>query len=484
MPSALPHHVLSPEMADGDAMSVARDCVSRTWPEVASRLRYPADAEDHFEEVHSALAHKFPSAFHNLGEPELQYNLPGHFTLPAEGLYPGVRCWKMSDANEPTCAPAYEAIWMTHERLGGGFRQPRRHAARRPLLRTVFGSFVPLFVRWTEVLRLTADATVGLPVGSMTPPLIMELQHLLRPDVAYVTAAFDDHGLGTLGAMLPNVVVLGHGGYAHVPLPMFNPLDGHDPLDAQDARALDATALPFASRPMLFSFLGSTYDGPDERGSAVNLLREQMCDDAEAAGAAPPRVNFTLCTTSPQFVEYIHNSSVTLSPRGLGRNALRHADVLRSHNLPVAVYDDIEFVPYRELWPSFAWSTSLRELPAFIRELKGVKEEAYQRRLAALRRLLPTHFTIRGVVEQMRAFPRGRGDLRCQRLPACPQTDCVAAHAHSSDLHAANATLSRSRLDCAAAHAAAALGTPPLLPLGMTDPQRLDCLGYIWASII
>ena len=459
-------------------MSVARECVSMTWPDFAARLRYPADAEEHFEEVHSALERKFPSAFKDLD----RY---GGDSYAIDGLYPGAMCWQNSTAGNPTCVPAYEAIWMTHERLGGGFRKQGGWTGRRKPLRTVFGGFVPLFIRWMELIRLISTPTneSGSVQESKLMPMVMELQHVLRPDVAYVTASVDDHGLGMLSQMLPNLVVLGVGGYAHVPLPEFNPLDGHDPLDADDAAALQAASKPFTSRPMLFSFLGSTYD--DLPTEPMGPIRRQMCAQAEAAGMAPPRVNFTLCMKSPRYEEYLRNSSVTLSPRGYGRNALRHGDVLRMHNLPVAVYDDVEFVPYRELWPTFAWSTSLDALPSLIQELKGTSEGSFQARLATLRHLLPTHFTVRGVVEQMRAFSLGRGDLKCQRLPTCPQTDCDIIYAQQP--YATNATtnattLSRPRVDCTIAHVAAAYGSPPVLPLRMTAQRRRDCFGWRWGD--
>lgn len=351
---------------------------------------------------------------------------------------------------------------MSHDRLGGPFRgRSRAAAASRPSLRSVFGAFIPLFVRWSTMLR------GAVPTSNDTVlPLLSELQHLLRPDVAYLTASFDDTGLGTLGALLPNLVILGMGGYAHVPIPEFNPFDGHDPLDRHDAAALQAAAPPFSSRPMLFSFLGSSHSLRKNGGDPgpIPVFRQAVCDVAAAAATTPPRVNYTLCTSSPDFKQYRANSTVTLSPRGYGRQSLRLGETIRSHNLPVAVYDDIDFVPYAELWPTFAWSASLDGLPALIGTLKTTREDDFQRRLAALRRLLPTHFTIQGVAEQMRLFARGGGDLRCQRMPACPQTDCVYRRGATAD---GNTTI-----DCASARATAT-GLPPVLPTRLTD----DCTG-------
>lgn len=132
------------------------------------------------------------------------------------------------------------------------------------------------------------------------------------------------------------------------------------------------------------------------------------------------RANYTLCETSTEFRQYMAESAVTLSPRGHGRGEMRLGEVLRSHNLPVSVYDDAPWVPYSELWPSFAWTATINELPELLLTLERTSEAAFQTRLATARALLPTHFTTQGALRQIGAFLVGEGDLRCQRLTACP----------------------------------------------------------------
>ena len=95
--------------------------------------------------------------------------------------------------------------------------------------------------------------------------------------------------------------------------------------------------------------------------------------------------------------------------------------------------------------------------------------------------MLRSHFTIDGVVGQIRAFLDGGGDLRCQRITACPTSDCEYTGVYQYDT--VNTFLGAAPLfaphpgpeamNCTRAHAMARGEMPPMLerPMATCPPE-------------
>ena len=121
-------------------------------------LAYPADAEEHFEELRAALA------------PFSQY--PGFRSHVAAGCGgPWI---------ENAFIGAFEAMWNA-----------RPEGA---CLMDFFGPFIPLFVPWTD-LWVIGVAAHRKPAKSYPPALEKALRRVLRPEVPYVAVVQNDEGL-------------------------------------------------------------------------------------------------------------------------------------------------------------------------------------------------------------------------------------------------------------------------------------------------
>ena len=81
----------------GVDVSIARSCISRTWPQLGRALTYPDDVQTHFEQIHAAIATHFgwdDSFTWEFGDAQHQGSPEGE-----------VVCWSQSG-----CAPSYEML--------------------------------------------------------------------------------------------------------------------------------------------------------------------------------------------------------------------------------------------------------------------------------------------------------------------------------------------------------------------------------------
>ena len=208
-------------------MEPVLQCLRLTTPNIQT-LRYPKDAEEHFEQLHKALAPWVQFAVNKF----MKNNTRGYHC--AEGF----------------CGPWIEDRWIEtfmstwHNRTSG------KDSTKR--LAEVFGPFIPIFMPYNDLWR--ADVVEY-------KKMIDTLQKSLRPDVAYITIASYGKAAKRLigGGMsegkrrfpimktIPNVVVLSPGGYGHVPIPHLK----------QPEKLLQAPFFkPMAKRDLLVSFMG------------------------------------------------------------------------------------------------------------------------------------------------------------------------------------------------------------------------------------
>lgn len=135
-----------------------------------------------------------------------------------------------------------------------------------------------------------------------------------------------------------------------------------------------------------------------------------------------------------EFVRYRGNdwqntlgrSHFALTPRGYGRTSFNVYESIQLGVIPIYVWDDVEWLPYRGSdnadWDSFAISVNARDVSKIPKMLKRLLEdedvEDKQKRLKELRE---SHFTYRGVIDQIAKFMIGGealSDLRCIAMPS------------------------------------------------------------------
>tara|TARA_B110001452_G_scaffold256792_1_gene250454 strand:- start:233 stop:1387 length:1155 start_codon:yes stop_codon:yes gene_type:complete len=369
----------------GNSSDAALRCLRLTTPTL--HLRYPLDAEAHYEEIRTALA-------------PWRQDAPGFQRHSAAG-YNG---------------PWLENAWISH------FEQRWKvaHARGQPL-HSVFGSLIPIMLPWTD---LWVRNNFHYPAE-----LLPALRKMLRPSVPYVTVVQNDEGLEGKGelkmASVPNILVISSGGYGHVPVPLLK--------QSESPRA----APPMRERPLFVSFLGSL-------GTAPHNLRARMRDAVASAantshfeysvtmGLKPSWASLLLpwpldrlvswYAGKPSWRDVMSHSQLSLCPRGFGRSSYHLSETVQMGRVPLYVYDDTAWVPYERLFKQeIGLVVDVDGLDALLRHLHaapGTGAELEKRERAALR-LRKSHFSLDGVITQIGRFLTAphSADLQCRPLP-------------------------------------------------------------------
>jgi len=199
------------------------------------------------------------------------------------------------------------------------------------------------------------------------------LRNELRPDVRYFTVLDYDHAIWDWHLFPKNVLVFSAGGSGDVPIPW---LKGSPPLSNPP-------------KDLRVSFMGRL-DGASNAGDVRGRMREAL------EGVA----HFGF---GPDWRDVMARSTFSLCPRGLGRATYRLYEALSVNSIPIYLWDDLEWLPYRDHldWDAFAISLSVdraHELPA---TLAAWDDARIARARAAIADCYESHFTLDGVCGQI-----------------------------------------------------------------------------------
>ena len=343
---------------DREYSSAAWACLRKSSANLC--LRYPADAETHFNHIHKAVTQWSPG--------KVQSTYKGH-----KGPY-------VEDAWLARCKALNQSRCM-HDGVIGPCRP----------LHTVFGPVIPLMITW-----LSTWLTQGRRYRS---EFLAALRAVLRPDVPYATVVQNDEGLFPKSQMLrefPNILVFSAGGYGHVPVPL---LLSELPL---------SKTKPPSRRSYRFSYVGSLDHAPGDLRRQMAHTVKRMCTGVSATAKI---------YHGSAWDQVMADSVFSLVPRGFGRTSFHLAEVIQSGLIPIHVYNDVPWVPYRSVYRRFGYITNLSGLPGLIKELlkmplAAVKERENQ--VARARGL----WTLKETAHQIHLFLIGKpSHLECQDLP-------------------------------------------------------------------
>jgi len=299
-----------------------------------------------------------------------------------------------------------------------------------------FGGLVPIFVLWTDLMLRNRVRYAESEFEAILA--------LLRPDVLYVTVSQSDEGLYPwpqrgLQARTINVLVLSAGGYGHVPLPL---IKGEQGLVEPRAPPFPVT-LGFAGTANLMREAWARDDLPKCRAHLKSAVREAArrlnssytergVKAGEPAGLLNPDAVLQGANVSvyhgPEWRAFMADTMLNLAPRGYGRSSFRLTEAIQMGRVPVYVYDDMEWLPYRgspaSVASSIGYSVRFDEFlhwcgSSVADVLRRQDTSAYQRKLRRLLSVRDSHYTYAGVVQHIRLFlcdPLS-SDLRCERHP-------------------------------------------------------------------
>jgi hypothetical protein len=257
---------------------------------------------------------------------------------------------------------------------------------------------IPLFVEWSDYARkfnVHDDNDI-----SLFKPLLSQI----RADIIYVTVSQSNHGLRFLDGAYPNILQINSGGEGHIAIPL-----------------LKGSAIPFQPIPKAFpkynlSFYGSTYHGKG-RKRIIDCLQK--------------RIGHHLYLDLNIVIGFLNNwkdeaslSALNLAPEGFGRGTYRLSEIVQMGRVPVLVYKDEPWIPYRGSNISvehigIRTQSSDKGAEELINVLKSLKLSRVYDLMERVKQAR-YYYTIDGVLEQIKLFlsdPLGQngGALSCKQ---------------------------------------------------------------------
>lgn len=296
-----------------------------------------------------------------------------------------------------------------------------------------FGPFVPLFIQWVDIAKSVSYDDVA-----------RVLEKTLRKDLLYVTVSQADFGLVfndvDIMKRFPNILVLSSGGYGHVPIPLLKGEVRRDRTCAKvwpDKLPHDPGAdlcLDAHSRTARVSFVGRPHFG---RHAVLDAVEKSFASSSSSSGVNPRLIRHR----GPSWDRVVASSPFCLVPRGFGRTSFLMYEAIQLSVVPIYVWDDREWLPYRDLdWDEMAISIQSSRLNTLTQRVRDVDSAAMRDRLMRRR---DTHFTFDGVFDQIERFLIGGeelSDLRCEETipdtPGLKKFSAVADLFYSVDVDA------------------------------------------------
>lgn len=268
-----------------------------------------------------------------------------------------------------------------------------------------FNGYIPLFVQFVDIhvngMGRKKGEVYDIPDWK---GLIEILVPLLRPNVLYLAVSQDDCGIfEKMHQSRPNVLVLSAGGYGHVPIPLIKGEMAWNGPKKMDEFEIDV------------GFFGHPHP---------RLSRNRMISDIKASAQNHKMV--VKYAQSPDWIQNMEKTKFNLAPRGYGRTSYRLAEVIQMGRVPVYVYDDVCWLPYKNTNVSLEHYGYIGRMGAagqLIAQFRQTSEEQYQQKLQNLAEVRHL-YTYEGAIQQIELFiqdPTGAvlsgGYLSCMRVP-------------------------------------------------------------------
>lgn len=159
---------------------------------------------------------------------------------------------------------------------------------------------------------------------------------------------------------------------------------------------LNQSRLSWAEKDILASFVGtlSTHPVRQQMADALKGKRNIVCHSRDRWTVSVNNMD------ALQFIETTCRSRFCLAPRGYGRSSFRFFEAMQLDVIPVYVWDDVEWLPYKDELDYSLFSVSIHtsELSQLYRRLSEMTEEEYNKKIEELRRVR-SYFTLEGMCQ-------------------------------------------------------------------------------------
>jgi len=151
---------------------------------------------------------------------------------------------------------------------------------------------------------------------------------------------------------------------------------------------------PRCPKTQLASFVG-TYTTHPLREEMFRILQKDIVWNGKRVWSSSVKEQ-----DAALFIEQTLQSKFCLAPRGYGRSSFRFFEAMLLDTIPVYVWDDMEWLPYREIldYSTFSISISKNELPHLHDILSSISTETYENMVLSMKK--NRHwFTLEGMVD-------------------------------------------------------------------------------------
>jgi hypothetical protein len=151
----------------------------------------------------------------------------------------------------------------------------------------------------------------------------------------------------------------------------------------------------------LASFIG-TYTTHELRVNMYNMLNKTEGFYFGGRNLWSNRISDSL---ADKFIQTTLESKFSLAPRGYGRSSFRFFEAMLLDCVPVYFWDDIEWLPYKDVLDYSKFSVSIQEadMSKTYDILRNISEEKYQSMLEEMRKV-SHYFTLEGMSMYICAF--------------------------------------------------------------------------------
>ena len=195
--------------------------------------------------------------------------------------------------------------------------------------------------------------------------IVQKLVNEQYPDPAKHYFTVVQHDDGVLFQLPPQTTIYSAGGTGHVPLPLIYE-DTTKTLESHPRKS-------FREKPILASFVGSITH------RVRQTMAQTLVDPRHYQYSVANWTNAVDSTKQTKFIETTIHSKFCLAPRGYGRSSFRFFEAFQLGTVPVYIWDDIEWLPYREMldYSKFAISIHVSKLGDLESRLLAIDEDQY-----------------------------------------------------------------------------------------------------------
>lgn len=201
----------------------------------------------------------------------------------------------------------------------------------------------------------------------------------IKPDKKYFTIVQNADGI--IEKLPGNILVFGAGGVGDVPVPL---LKGEPRRKGNGKRNINV------------SFMGNI-KGIKVREKMFQALQDEK-DYYFGSGGLD------------EFMDITSRSVFTLCPRGYGRTSYRLYEAMALGSIPIYIWDDIEWLPYKDRlnWDEFSISINISDIGKLPQIIEGHTPEKVARKQKKIEELRCEYFTYEGVCRQIVRMLRER----------------------------------------------------------------------------